>query len=296
MDQTSLLDTERFVPVEDGFRIWTRSIGGGAPDERPPILMMHGGPGGSHDYMVNLSVLASPTQRVVFYDQLGSGRSDCPDDLGLWQLPRFVAEIDHVRNALGLDRVVLLGQSWGGMLAIEYATTQPAGLIGLILANSTASSPLWSAEAQRLRAALPPDVQATLTKHEIAGTTDDSDYQAAVGVFFSRHVIRVQPLPDFVKRSFDHIGPAYGVMWGPSEFYCTGNLKDWDRTASLGDIHVPTLLISGEHDESTPVINKELQGLIAGARWVLLDGCSHLTHVEAPERFLRAVRDFLESI
>ncbi len=291
-----MIDEQRFVSVEDGMRVWTRRLGGDGENQRAPLMVLHGGPGFPHDYLENLAVLASPRQAVVFYDQLGCGRSDCPDAPGRWRLPRFVTEIDYVRRALGLDTVVLLGQSWGGMLAIEYALTQPVGLIGLILSNATASAPLWGAEAQRLRTDLPLDVQATLARHEAAGTTDSAEYKGAMEVFYSRHVLRLKTMPDFVRRSFDRLGQPYGVMWGPSEFHITGNLAHWDRTARLGEIRLPTLLISGEHDESTPAINRALQRGIPGAQWVLMEGCSHLAHVEAPERYLRIVQDFLDSL
>lgn len=292
---STMIDEQRFIAVEDGLRVWTRRLGGGAADERAPLLVLHGGPGFPHDYLEKLAALAGPRQSVVFYDQLGCGRSDCPDEPERWRLPRFVTEIDSVRAALRLDRVVLLGQSWGGMLAIEYALTQPVGLVGLVLSNSTSSAPLWGAEAQRLRADLPHDVQATLTRHEAAGTTDSPEYRAAIEVFYARHVIRV-PMPDSVRRSFDRLGQPYFVMWGPSEFHITGNLADWDRTQRLAEIRVPTLLISGEHDESTPAVNRVLQRGIPGAQWTLLEGCSHLAHVEMPERYLRVVEDFLDSL
>jgi L-proline amide hydrolase len=164
----------------------------------------------------------------------------------------------------------------------------------MILANSTASAPLWGREAQRLRAALPADVQATLTRHETAVTTDSAEYREAMGEFYSRHVIRTDPMPDFVKRSFERIGQPYGVMWGPSEFYITGNLANWDRTARLNEINLPTLLISGEHDESTPLINQAMHNGIMHSQWILLEGCSHLAHVEEPERYLACVGEFLE--
>lgn len=293
--QTPLADTQRWVDVEDGLRVWTRNVGGGGPQERAPLLVLHGGPGAPHDYLENLQVLASQKQRVIFYDQLGCGRSDQPDEPERWQLPRFVTEIDAVRRTLGLDCVVLLGQSWGAMLAIEYALTQPSGLTGLILSNGTASAPLWSAEAQRLREQLPEDVQIILAQHETAGTTDSAAYHEAMGVFYARHLLRI-PMPDFVQRSFDGVGQPYATMWGPSEFHMIGNLKNWDRSARLHEIRVPTLIVSGEHDESTPVINHALQLGISGSRWVMLEGCSHLTHVEAPERYQREVQDFLESL
>src|SRR5579863_4784584 len=186
----SLREQEGFIPVEDGYRVWYRSVGGGE-HEGIPLLILHGGPGFPHDYLENLAALATPRRRVIFYDQLGCGRSDKPDDLSLWQVPRFVRELATVRRELGLEHVHILGQSWGGMLAIEYALTQPEGLTSLILSNTASSIPLWIAEANRLRKELLPEVNATLLRHEEAGTTDDPEYQEAMMVFYRRHVIRV---------------------------------------------------------------------------------------------------------
>ena len=117
-----------------------------------------------------------------------------------------------------------------------------------------------------------------------------------MSVYYARHVIRVQPMPDFVQYSFDHIGQPYTVMWGPSECHATGNLKDWDRTLRLREIRMPVLLISGEHDESTPLINQTMKDGIPNAHWVVMQGCSHLCHVEAPDQYMEIVRDFLASL
>ena len=292
----SLSPTDRLIEVEDGYRVWTRSLGGEAPGAAPPLLVLHGGPGVPHDYLENLDSLASPRQRVVFYDQLGCGKSDRPDDPGRWQVPRFVAEIDSVRAALGLARVVLLGQSWGGMLAIEYMLTRPEGVAGLILSNTTPSAPLFEREARRLLALLPSDVQETIRRCEAEHAFFSAEYQAAMMVYYARHVVRVQPMPDFVQRSFLGVGQPYFVMWGRSEFNVTGNLRDWDRTARLGEIAVPVLLVSGEHDESTPLVNQVLQAGIRGARWHLMPGCSHFCHVEAPEAYRALVVAFLGEV
>jgi len=284
------------VDVEDGYRVWTRSLGGEAPDAAPPLLILHGGPGVPHDYLENLEALASPRQRVVFYDQLGCGKSDRPDEPGRWQVPRFVAEIDRVRAALGLDRVVLLGQSWGGMLAIEYMLGRPAGVAGLILSNTTPSAPLFEREARRLLTLLPAEVQETIRRCEAEHAFFSAEYQAAMMVYYARHVVRVQPMPDFVQRSFLGVGQPYFVMWGKSEFNVTGNLRDWDRTARLGEIAGPVLLISGEHDESTPLVNQVLQDGIRGADWRLMPGCSHFCHVEAPGPYRALVLEFLGKV
>lgn len=288
---------EGFVSVEDGYRVWFRSVGGGAEQEHVPLLCLHGGPGVPHDYLENLEALASETQRVIFYDQLGCGHSDLPEDTTRWHVPRFVEELATVRHVLGLDRVHILGQSWGGMLAIEYALTQPQGLDSLILSNTTSSIPLWIAEANRLRELLPPEVNAALLKHEVDGTTEDPEYQEAMEIFYDRHVIRVKPMPEFVQRAFDTLSkPVYYTMNGPSEFHVIGTIKDWDRTERLSEMHVPTLILSGRYDESTPRINDILHRGIANSEWVIFEHSSHLSHVEEADLYMQTVRAFLDKV
>jgi L-proline amide hydrolase len=135
-----------------------------------------------------------------------------------------------------------------------------------------------------------------LLKHEQAGTTDSQEYKDAVQVFYDRHVCRVKPLPDYVQRAFDQIGFVYNYMNGPSEFHVIGPIKDWDRSDRLSEIRVPTLIISGRYDESTPAINEVLHKGIAGSEWVLLPNSSHLAHVEEPERYMQIVNDFLARV
>ena len=291
----SLFEQEGFVPVS-GFQVWFRSIGGGSDQEGIPLLILHGGPGAPHDYLENLEALASQTQKVIFYDQLGCGRSDHPDDQSLCQVSRFADEVAIIRQELGLERVHILGQSWGGMLAIEYALRQPSGLISLILSNTTSSIPMWVAEANRLRAELPAEVNATLIRHEVEGTTTDLEYTQAMEVFYLRHVCRVSPMPEFVQRTFDNMGYVYNYMNGPSEFHVIGVIKDWDRTDRLSEIHIPTLILSGRYDKSTPMINEVLHRGIAGSEWVIFENSSHLSHVEEPELYMQTVRAFLDRV
>ena len=243
-----------------------------------------------------MAALASETRRVVFYDQLGCGRSDQPNDPSLWTIERSVEEIGVVRRALGLEKVHLWGQSFGGLFALEYALTQPEGLVSLILASSTPSIPLWIVEANRLREALPPDVQATLIRHEQAGTTDDPQYLQATMVFYDRHVIRLKPIPEHVQRAMDQAGQVYYTMNGPSEFHVIGTIKDWDRTDRLSEIRVPTLITSGRYDESTPLLNEVLHNGIAGSEWVLFEQSSHMAHVEERELYLSTVKAFIEGV
>jgi len=184
------------------------------------------------------------------------------------------------------------------MLGMEHAIDRPAGLRALVVADSPASIPLWVAEANRLRADLPADVQETLTKHETDGTTDSPEYEAATRVFYDRHVCRV-PWPDYVERSFAQIADdptVYHTMNGPSEFFCIGSLKDWDITDQLHEITAPTLLISGRYDEATPHIVEQIHSRIPGAQWRIFEESSHMPHVEEQEDFLETVEAFLKTV
>ena len=288
-------EQEGFIPV-DGYRVWYRIVGGGADHEYTPLLTLHGGPGVPHDYITDMAALASDSRRVIFYDQLGCGRSDQPNNPAMWTIERSVAEIGTARRALGLDKVHLWGQSFGGLFALEYALSQPPGIVSLILASSASSIPLWVAEANRLREALPPEVQATLLRHEQAGTLDDPEYLQATTVFYDRHVVRMKPIPPHVQRAMDQTGQVYYTMNGPTEFHVTGTIKDWDRTNRLSEIHVPTLITSGRYDESTPPLNEVLHKGIAGSEWVLFEHSSHMAHVEERELYLATVKAFIEGV
>jgi L-proline amide hydrolase len=287
--------TEGFVSFR-GFKTWYRIVGEHEDAGKLPVLCLHGGPGATHDYLEPLEAIAETGRRAIFYDQIGCGRSDLPDDPSLWVVETFVDEVGQVREQLGLDRLHLFGSSWGGMLAMEYALTQPEGVESMVVASSPSSMTQWVAEANRLRAELPPDVQATLTRHEEAGTTEDPEYEAACEVFYRRHVCRADPWPDCVNRSFQFIaehGVVYQTMNGPSEFHVIGPLKDWDITPRLGEIRIPTLVITGEFDEATPLINRTVSGGIPGAESIVYPGCSHLAHVEDTAGYVRVLDDFL---
>jgi L-proline amide hydrolase len=293
------------MPAEEGFvsfrdyKVWYRVVGEREAPGKLPLLCLHGGPGATHDYLEPLEAMASTGRRVIFYDQLGAGNSDHLHNPSLWTVSLFVEEVGVMRRALGLQRVHILGQSWGGMLGMEYALTQPAGLVSLIIADSPASMPQWVEEANRLRAELPSNVQETLQKHEQAGTTDDPAYQQAMLVFYRRHVCRLDPWPDCVNRAFEKLSKdpeVYNTMNGPSEFHVIGSLKDWDIVHRLGEIHVPTLVISGRHDEATPVIAETVHRGIYASEWVLFEHSSHMPHVEETDRYLQVLTDFLDRI
>ena len=289
----TLPHTEGTIPFK-GHSTWYQVVGEGEEDGKLPLLLLHGGPGGAHDYMESMGALAATGRRVIFYDQLGCGKSPVPSDPDMWTVELFVEEVDAVREALGLDRLHILGQSWGGMLGMEYALTQPSGVDSLIICDSPASMVRWVSEANRLRAELPPDVQATLLRHEQAGTTDDPEYEEASKVFYDRHVCRV-PWSDAVARSFAQMpNEVYLTMNGPSEFHCIGTLKTWDITGRLGEITQPTLIISGAYDEATPLISRTINEAIPGSEWVLFENSSHMPHEEEPERFHEVVSGWLE--
>jgi L-proline amide hydrolase len=287
---------EGTIPFK-GYQTWYRIVDNGEAPGKLPLLCLHGGPGACHDYLEALDAMADTGRRVIYYDQLGCGNSHIDvSKPEMWTVPLYVEEVDVVRRALGLDRIHLLGQSWGGMLAMEYMFTQPKGVASVTISNSPASMIQWVEEANRLRQALPADVEATLLKHEAAGTTSDPDYLAAMQVFYDRHVCRVVPNPEYVKRSFDKLGQwpeVYNTMNGPSEFHVIGTLKTWDVRHRLGEIHAPTLVISGEYDEATPLIAETVHKGIPGSEWVLFENCSHITHAEEPERYMQVLTDFI---
>ena len=281
-----------------GHKTWYRTVGDGEQPGKLPIVLLHGGPGATHDYLESLEALAETGRRAVFYDQIGCGRSDRGDE-SLWKVETYVDEVGAVRRELGLDRIHLFGNSWGGMLAMAYALTQPAGLESLIVASSPSSIPQWIDETVRLRRALPLEVQAVLDEHEAAGTTDDPEYERACEIFYRRHVCRVAEWPDYVQRSFQFIrehGDVYRYMNGPSEFHVVGTLKDWDITNRLSEIRVPTLVISGEFDEATPAINRTVSNGIPGAESMIYPGASHMAHVEDTAGYCRVLDDFMTRV
>ena len=275
-----------------GFETWYRDIGA---DGGIPLVCLHGGPGSTHHYFRPLEQLAEEGRRLVVYDQLGCGSSDRPDDPDLWTVELFVDELRTLRAALGLDRIHLLGTSWGSMLAIEYVLTQPPGLLSLTLNSPPTAAGTWCAEAARLRDALPEHHLRAIAEHEAAGTLDHPDYKAAEEAFWRRHVLLLDPQPEFVERGRAEKGtPVYRALWGTSEWNADGKLRDWDVRHRLGEIRVPTLVTSGRYDECTPTLAEEAQRGIPGAERVLFEESSHMAFVEEPDRFRAVLTDFLD--
>lgn len=291
-----LVVSEGFIPFK-GYRTWYKILGAREGAGKLPLLLLHGGPGACHDYLWSLAAMEKTGRRVIFYDQLGCGLSHIgkskPD---MWTIDLYCEEIDTVRRALGLERVHILGQSWGGMLAMEYLIRQPRGVASATIASSPASMIQWVAEANRLREQLPPGVNDVLLKHEAAGTTSSPEYQTAMIEFYNRHVCRVVPNPVYVQRTFAKLlehPEVYYTMNGPSEFHVTGTLKHWDVTGQLHRINVPTLVTSGWHDEATPLIARTVHEGIRDSEWVLFEDSSHMAHVEEAEQYMKVLDRFL---
>ena len=296
-------------PVHEGYaafeehRTWYRVIGdpeaarsGGGP---APLVLLHGGPGATHDYLMSLTDLAEDGRAVVFYDQIGNGNSAHLPDRGAeyYTVGLFVRELANLLDTLGVGRRYhILGQSWGGMLAQEHALTQPSGLCSVVLSNTAASYAGFSDEANKLRAQLPGEVRATLDRHEQAGTIDEAEYLEACNVFYRRHLCQLDPWPAEVVRTFELLAAdptVYHTTNGPSEFHVTGSFKGWSALDRLGQIKVPTLVISGRDDEMTPKLQAELVSGIEGAEQVILEGSSHMPFWEERRPYMEAVSHFL---
>ncbi|AZC16224.1 MULTISPECIES: proline iminopeptidase-family hydrolase [Pseudomonas] len=294
-----------FLATREGFasfgpyQTWYR-ITGDLDSGYTPLVIIHGGPGCTHDYLDAFSDIASSGRPVIHYDQLGNGHSThLPEkDPAFWNLQLFLEELDNLLDHLRISNdYALLGQSWGGMLASAHAARQPAGLRALIVANSPADMRTWVEEANRLRQLLPEDVQQTLLEHERVGNYGAAEYLAASRVFYDRHVCRISPWPDEVARTFAQVDAdptVYHAMTGPNEFHIIGNTKDLSIVDGLHRIKVPTLLISGRHDEATPTVVKPFLDLVPDIRWALFEASSHMPHIEERMACMGTVVKFLD--
>ena len=292
---------EGTVPFSHGNQTaetWYRIDGELRPDGAAPLVTLHGGPGATHDYLLALTDLAGD-RAVVFYDQIGNGRSTHYEGRNgdFWTVDLFVGELHNLVDALGIaDGHHVIGSSWGGFLGQEYAFTQPRGLRSLVLTDTAASFPDFVSEANRLRGELPPEVEATLRRHEESGTTDDPEYEEACMVFYKRHLCRLDDWPQEMVESFGWIAKdptVYHTMNGPSEFHVIGSIKDWQSKDRLGEISVPTLLTSGRYDEATPALQEPLRDGIPDCEWVLFEESSHTPFVEERERYMQVVGEWL---
>jgi L-proline amide hydrolase len=332
-----------------GYRTWYQASGD--LKSGVPLVLLHGGPGIPSGAYARLMAQLGERRPVVRYDQLGCGRSDRPGDPSLWRLRTFIDELSALREALGLDRIHLLGHSWGGMLAIEYLLTKPSGVGSLVLSSTLSRTQFWVEEARRLRRDMPAYVVATMRRFEegfdrtetvapvphveetrpgiapedvtlqarmmqwtlplmttalvqrmaswasVVPSFRRAAYEIAGMAFLRRHVCRMARVPlalceDYLARNQQ----VYETMWGPSEFFATGVLADWNVEARLGKIDVPTLILSGRYDEATPAQQERLRDGIRGAQWAILEHSAHLTFIEEPVRYLNLVASFLDRV
>ncbi|NWA11227.1 proline iminopeptidase-family hydrolase [Pseudomonas gingeri] len=283
---------QRYTLEVDGHSIVVYSYGSG--DE--VLLCLNGGPGLPCDYLRDAhGWLKEKGLRVVAFDQLGTGASDRPNDPALWDITRYVAEVEHVRQALELGRVHMLGHSWGGWLAIEYAIHHPQHLKTLVLENTVGDIPHLTGELERLRGALGSETVAMMQRHEAMGTLDHPQYQAAITLLNYRHVCRLDEWPAPVRRSLDdwNMGP-YEAMQGPNEFLYVGNLKDWNRIEQMADFTMPVLITTGQHDELTPACAYRMKRALQDVELHVFPNSSHMPFYEEPEAYFPVLLDFLQ--
>ena len=297
-------DGVRMIPVETpagSFEVWTRKAG---DNPRLRLLLLHGGPGATHEYLLPMEQeLVDAGVEVHFYDQLGSYFSDQPDDPSLWEIDRFVDEVEQVRVALDLGRedFVLFGQSWGGVLGIEYALAHQEHLKGLVVSNMMASIPAYNDYAERvLMPTMDQAALAEIKRLEADGETDDPSYEALLMEHhYVHHVVRrpADQWPEEVVTSLGHINPAiYVPLQGPSELGASGKLLHWDRSEDLRRIEVPTLVMGAEHDTMDPAHLRWMAGQLPRGRYHHSPEGSHISLVDDHETYMAGLVDFLHQL
>ncbi|MHB1955281.1 MAG: proline iminopeptidase-family hydrolase [Sulfobacillus sp.] len=284
----------KLIELQNGYRVWTRQVGTG----EMPILLLHGGPGANHEYLECLKDhIPLDRFRLYFYDQLGSYFSDQPDDETLWTVQRFCDEVDEVRQALGVEQMILFGQSWGGMLAIEYALKYGPHLKGLVISNMVASIQSYVKHLNLLRSCLPQSAQDEMAFYETTQEYTHPRYLAIMDGLYKEHLCRLDPWPMAVVRSFEHLNPeVYETMQGPNEFFVTGTFKDWDRWGDLDKIAIPSLLIGGRHDTMNPDDVLHMAHRMPDAQAVICPLGSHMAMWDDPEHYYPPLLDFLSAV
>jgi proline iminopeptidase len=295
----------RWIPVETpkgSFKVWTRQSGESLGTK---VLLLHGGPGGSPDYLeICDAFLPRGGIEIYHYAQLGSVPSDQPDEPSLWNLERFVDEVEQVRQALDLDisNFFLFGQSWGGLLAIEYALKHQQHLKGLVISNMMSSVPAYNAYARgTLLATMDPAVQQEILAIEEAGDFENPRYmELLLAHHYPQHVLRrpIDQWPDAVNRTFSRVNPSiYIPMQGPSEFGAAGDcaLKNWDRSAELPRITVPTLVMGARYDTMDPEHLRWMSTQFPAGRFHFCEHGSHLSIYDDQESWFRGLVDFLKN-
>jgi proline iminopeptidase len=283
---------EGFVEVTGG-RVWYQMHD--AHTNNAPVIILHGGPGSSHWSLQGLKAL-STIRPVILYDQLGCGKSDWPSDTSLWNIDRFVEELQQLRDGLQLKEFYLLGHSWGTTLGAAYYLSHPEGVQGIIFSSPCLSAPRWAEDQQRNLQQLPVNVQNTIRECEKDGTTDSTAYKEATKVFNSHFVCRIpeEQRPEFLKEGAAYKNSEiYNMMWGASEFHVAGSLKSFDCTNELNSFHIPTLYTCGRFDEATPESTEYFSRLTPNSEFHVFENSSHMPYIEETEEYLRIMREFL---
>jgi len=274
-----------------GYKIFYKTFGAG----NDVLLCLHGGPGVPHYYLLPLAKLANDSFRVVFYDQLGVGSSEKPEDTSLFNIERAAEEVEGVRMALGLGRINLLGSSYGGALALQYALKYQEHIKKMIIASGLASVPETVSEMKRLKNLLPKETQDVMKEHESKSAFLHPEYLKAVNEYYRNFLCRLPEWPEDVVRALNELSvPVYFTQNGPNEFTIIGTWKDWDITARLPEIKVPTLVTVGRYDEVTPKIAESIHKGIPGSELRVFENSAHLTMWDEKEKYLQAVKEFLE--
>jgi len=272
---------EGYINVDSG-KVWYNVVGNG---NKTPIIILHGGPGVPSYYLKPLKALGFD-RKLIFYDQLGCGKSDHITDTTLMTINHFVEELRTVVKYFNLKEFYLYGHSWGTMLAMDYYLKYPQDIKALILNSPSLSIPMWVADADSLLSTLPDSIQNAVRTSEQNKSYDAPEYQQAVMVFYQNYLARKQPWSADLDSTFSQIGESYEYMCGPSEF----------TLGQLGKIKVPILFIAGEFDEAVPSTVRYYQSLVPGAKFKLIRGAAHLTMQDRPDQTNKAISDFIESL
>lgn len=292
---SSSLVKEGFVNIQ-GFRLFYKTFGE-PKKNKGTILCLHGGPGATHDYLLPLADLSELGYYVVFYDQLGCGKSDLPKDITLFTVERSVEEVEEFRKVMKLGKIHLMGSSWGGLLAIAYALKYQRNMKSLISTGGLHNVPLAVAEMQRMKRNLPEKTFETLKKYETKGDYENPHHMKAAMVFYKRHVCRLDPWPPELLNSLEKISkPVYYTMNGPNEFTIIGGIRYWDVTNRLREIKVPTLVTGGKYDEVSPKVARGIHAGIKGSKLVIFPKSSHLAFWEERDRYMSVLSKFLQRV
>lgn len=292
------LEKTGFVDV-DGGKVHYRVYEPHAQDKssKTPLLFIHGGPGACHALMYDCLGELANDRTSIFYDQLGSYFSPAEMSDDLLRIERFSDEIGHLLKALNHDRAILLGHSWGGAVATHFSLHNPEKVAGLILSCPLLSTETWLSDCRELLGKLLPEIQQTIISCEAEGKTDSDAYMEAERVFSSHYFYRpkmvVGALPKHRTKTNRHI---YVTMWGPSEFSCTGTLRDLNLMPRMSELSMPVHIICGEHDTSRPETMEKVRACVPEAALDVLNGCSHLPFVEDSEKYIKSIRSFLDRV